>query len=282
MRNLLSLIRFPNLLIMVLSQSLVQACLLFPDLPLLEALHFKFWLLTLSTAFIGAAGYVINDYYDIKIDTINKPDKIIVGRELSRRKAMFGHLALSAVGVVIGFLLSLKVGLVNLGAVLLLWGYSADLKKRPLSGNITIAFLAASMVLVVAVLAREDNLGVWAYAAFAFVSTLIREIIKDLEDMKGDAVHGCRTLPIVAGIQQTRIVLYALLILFYTLVLAASFYRQNDTFFGVYLGLAVLAPGLMIGVQLRRSDRKRHFARLSLLCKFMMLAGTISMLFFRF
>jgi len=267
---------------MVLSQILVQACLLYPEVPVSEALHLKFWLLTLATIFIGAAGYIINDYYDIKIDAINKPDKIIIGKDLTRRKAMLGHLFLSAAGVIIGALLSLKVGLVNLGAVLLLWGYSADLKKRPLSGNLTIAFLAASMVLVVAVLAKFDNLGVWAYAAFAFVSTLIREIIKDLEDMKGDAAHGCRTLPIVLGIQKSRVILYALLIFFYALVLAAGFYRQNDTIFGIYLGLAVLAPGLMIGAQLRRSDRKRHFARLSLLCKFMMLTGTLSMLFFRF
>ena len=281
MRNLLSLIRFPNLLIMVLSQVLVQACLLFAELPLSEALHLKFWLLTFSTGLIGAAGYIINDYYDIKIDAINKPDKIIVGKDLTRRKAMLGHLFLSAAGVIIGALLSLKVGLINLGAVLLLWGYSADLKKRPLSGNLTIAFLAASMVLVVAALANKLNLGVWAYASFAFVSTLIREIIKDLEDMKGDAAHGCRTLPIVAGIKKTRIVLYFFLAFFYALVLAASFYRQNDTIFGIYLGLTVLAPGLMIGLQLRRSDRKRHFARLSLLCKYMMLTGTLSMLFFR-
>ena len=281
MRNLLTLIRFPNLLIIVLTQVLVQACLLFPELPVFEALHYRFWLLTLSTVFIAAAGYIINDYYDIKIDAINKPDRIIIGKDLSRRKAMLGHLFLSGLGVGIGLLLSLKVGLVNAGAVMLLWGYSADLKKRPFWGNLTIAFLAATMVLVVSVLADLDNLGVWAYAAFAFVSTLIREIIKDLEDMKGDAMHDCKTLPIVLGVAKTRPIVYAFLILFYALVLAATFYRQNDTFFGVYLGLAVLAPGLSIGWRLRRADRKRHFAGLSAFCKFMMLTGTLSMLFFR-
>ncbi len=282
MRNLLTLIRYPNLLIMVLSQVLVQACLLFPKEPLFEALHARFWLLTLSTAIIGAAGYIINDYYDIKIDAINKPGRIIIGRDLTRRKAMLGHLFLSGLGVLIGFLLSLKVGLVNFGAVMLLWGYSADLKKRPFWGNLTIGFLAATMILVVSVLAEQDNLGVWAYAAFAFVSTLVREIIKDLEDKKGDAAHDCRTLPIVLGIPRTRPVVYAFLILFYALVLAAAFYRQNDTLFGVYLGLAVLAPGLLIGWKLRRADRPRHFAGISSLCKVMMLTGTLSMLFFRF
>lgn len=282
MRNLITLIRFPNLLIMVLSQVLVQACLLFPDTPVAEALHGRFWLLTLSTALIGAAGYIINDYYDIKIDAINKPDRIIIGRDLTRRKAILGHLFLSGAGVAIGLLLSLKVGLVNLGAVLLLWGYSADLKRLPFWGNLTIGFLAASMILVVSVLADQDNLGVWAYAAFAFVSTLIREVIKDLEDMKGDAAHDCRTLPIVLGIAKTRPIVYAFLVLFFALVLASAFYRQNDTLFGIYLGLAVLGPGLLIGWRLRRADRSRHFAALSALCKIMMLTGTLSMLFFRF
>ena len=282
MRNFLTLIRFPNLLMMVLSQVLVQSCLLFAELPLQEALPGRFWLLTFSTALIGAAGYIINDYHDLKIDAINKPNRIVIGKDLTRRKAMLAHLLLSALGVGIGLLLSLKVGLVNFISVMLLWGYSADLKRRPFSGNLVIAILAAAMVLVLAVLNNTGNLGIFAYAAFAFVSTLIREIIKDMEDMKGDAAHDCRTLPIVLGIRKTKPVLYALFILFFTLVLAASFYRRNDTFFGVYLGLTVLAPGLAIVWRLQRADRKRHFAYLSLLCKFMMLAGMLSMLFFRF
>ena len=203
-----------NLLIIVLTQILVQACLLFPEMHLFEALHGRFWLLTLSTVLIAAAGYIINDYYDIKIDAINKPDRIIIGKDLTRRKAMLGHLFLSGAGVILGGLLSIKVGLVNFGAVMLLWGYSADLKKRPFSGNLTIAFLGATMVLVVSVLAEIDNLGVWAYAAFAFVSTLAREIIKDLEDMKGDAAHDCRTLPIVLGIPKTRYGVFTCLIMF--------------------------------------------------------------------
>jgi len=99
--------------------------------------------------------------------------------------------------------------------------------------------------------------------------------------MKGDAAHDCRTLPIVLGIPKTRPVVYTFLILFCLLILAATFYRQNDTLFGVYLGLAVLAPALMIAWRLRRADRRRHFAALSALCKVMMLTGTLSMLFFR-
>jgi 4-hydroxybenzoate polyprenyltransferase len=265
----------------VLSQVLVQTCLLFPDVPLFEALSGKFWLMVLSTVLVAAAGYIINDYYDIKIDAINKPDKVVIGKDLTRRKAMLAHLLLSFLGVGLGFLLNWKVAAVNFGAVMLLWGYSADLKRRVLSGNLTIALLAATMVLVVAVAAQTDNLGIWAYAAFAFVATLIREILKDAEDMKGDAMHDCRTLPIVLGVRGIKPILAGLLILFCGLILAATFYRQNDTLFGVYLGMAVLGPALLIGLQLRHADRKIHFARLSYWCKLVMLTGMLSMLFFR-
>jgi 4-hydroxybenzoate polyprenyltransferase len=280
-RQYLTLVRFPNLLMVMLSQVLVQTCLLFPELPLPEALSGRFWLVVLSTVLVAAAGYIINDYYDVKIDAINKPHKIVIGKILTRRKAMLAHLFLSAAGVGLGAFLSLKVGLVNLVAVLLLWGYSADLKRRLLSGNLTIAFLAATMVLAVAVAFETYNLGVWAYVAFAFVSTLIREIIKDAEDLKGDAAHDCRTLPIVLGIPRIKPILYGLLVLFYALILGAAFYRQNNTLFGVYLGLAVLGPALLIGVMLHRADRRRHFARLSYWCKLVMFTGMLSMFFFR-
>ena len=90
MRNLLTLIRFPNLLIIVLTQILVQACLLFSGGRLMEVLPGKFWLLTLSTVLIAAAGYIINDYYDIKIDAINKPDRIIIGKDL-KIMCLFGN-----------------------------------------------------------------------------------------------------------------------------------------------------------------------------------------------
>lgn len=282
MQNFLRLIRFPNLLIMVFGQVLVQTCLIFPEKAFNEALSARFWLLTFSTVLIAAGGYIINDYYDIKIDAINKPDKIVVGRNLNRRKAMLVHIILSVAGVLLGAWLSLKVGLVNLGVVLLLWGYSADLKRRLLSGNITIAFLGAVMVLVVSVFNNIDTLAVWAFAAFAFVTTLIREIMKDVEDMKGDAAHDCRTLPIVAGVPATKYVLLGLLLLFYTLVVLSVLYRRADVWFGIYLLLAVFVPGVYAGILLKSADKKSDFAKLSGWFKLIMFTGMLSMLFFRF
>ena len=278
MKAILNLIRFPNLLLVVLSQALVQACLLASDISWSKLLDPAFLALTFSTACIAAAGYIINDYYDVKIDAINKPDKMVVGKFIRRRRAMFAHLVLSFIGVAIGLWLSVPVGLINFGAVMLLWGYSAHLKKMMLVGNITIALLSASMLLVVAVQAGILNKITLGYAGFAFLISLIREIIKDMEDVKGDASFDCRTLPIVAGLRHTKLVLYPLAGIFMALIVAAIVYPSTSIYFDGYMVVAVILPTILLVIKLARADRKRDFTYLSNLNKGIMLAGILSML----
>lgn len=278
MKAFLSLIRFPNLLLIILSQALVQACLLAKGINWGLVLTSEFLLLTLSTVCIAAAGYIINDYYDVKIDAINRPDRMLVGKEIRRRRAMFAHLILSAVGVAIGFRLLLPVGLINLGAVLLLWGYSARLKKMLLVGNVSIAILSASMLLVVAVYADKVNMITLGYAAFAFLISLIREIIKDMEDVKGDASFDCRTLPIVAGLRMTKFVLYPLIALFQVFLLVVILHPRSEAVFDSYMVLLVLLPSVWLVIKLATADRKRDFTFLSNLNKLIMLTGILSML----
>nr|WP_255531340.1 geranylgeranylglycerol-phosphate geranylgeranyltransferase [Pontibacter sp. 172403-2] len=274
----LSLIRFPNLVLIVLSQALVQACLLVAGVNWGMVARPGFAALTLSTVLIAAAGYIINDYYDVKIDAINKPERMLVGKAIRRRRAMFAHLVLSTAGVVIGLALAIPVGLINMGAVLLLWGYSARLKKMLLVGNVVIALLSASMLLVVAVYDDALNKITLGYALFAFLISLIREIIKDMEDMKGDASFDCRTLPIVAGIRNTKLVLYPLVALFLAFLLVVVFHRRTALLFDSYMLLLVLLPSIWLVIKLARSDRRRDFAYLSNLNKFIMLTGILSML----
>jgi 4-hydroxybenzoate polyprenyltransferase len=282
LKKVFNLIRLPNLVIIAFCQVLVQVCLLQPQVPLLAVLqNQRFYLLLLATFCVAAAGYIINDYYDIKIDAINKPQRLVVGKGVNRRQAMLAHLLLSSIGVIVGFTLSWAVGLINAGAVLLLWGYSAQLKKMLLLGNITIAFLSATMLLVVAVNLGTDNKAVWAYALFAFLISLVREIIKDMEDVKGDATFGCRTLPIVAGIPGSKWALYFLMAVFYATVVLAILYRHNDVFFSLYMLLLVLVPAFFFLKYIIRADRKRDFSRLSGWCKGIMLMGMLSMVFFR-
>jgi 4-hydroxybenzoate polyprenyltransferase len=282
LKEVFSLIRFPNLLIIAFCQLLVQVCLLQPNTPVLEILREeRFYLLLLATFCVTAAGYIINDYYDIKIDAINKPRRMVVGKRINRRQAMLAHLALSGIGIIVGCVLYWPVGLINLGATLLLWGYSAWLKKYMLVGNITVALLSAAMLLVLAVNFRGDNKAIWAYALFSFLISLIREIIKDMEDVKGDEAFDCRTLPIVIGIRGAKWVLYVLALAFFATVILAILYRAHDMFFGIYMLLLILLPGIVLVYFISKADRKRDFTRLSRWCKGIMLFGILSMLLLR-
>ncbi|MFT2007211.1 geranylgeranylglycerol-phosphate geranylgeranyltransferase [Pontibacter sp. 13R65] len=278
MKEFLSLIRFPNLILIILCQALVQACLLSRQINWSRLLDVGFMVLTLSTVFVAAAGYIINDYYDVKIDAINKPERLVIGKSIRRRPAMGWHFLLSTLGVLMGFYLSLPVGLINLGAVLLLWGYSAQLKRMVLIGNIAIALLGASMLLIVAVYADKLNKITIGYAVFAFIISLIREIVKDMEDVKGDASFDCRTLPIVAGLANTKLVLYPIIAIFMAFILLVVFHPTTSVYFEVYMLLLAFVPGIWFLVKLVRADRKRDFTYLSNLGKFLMLTGILSML----
>lgn len=262
---------------MALTQLLVELCLLPENAPLRQA-DGRFWLLVLGTVCIGAAGYIVNDYYDIKIDAINKPERVVVGKAITRRRAILSHIFLSGIGVLAGLAVQLEVGLINLGAVLLLWGYSDMLKRQYLVGNIVIALLAAAMLLVVAV--PDDNVSraVWAYACFAFLISLIREILKDMEDVKGDASFDCRTLPIVSGIAGAKMVLYGILAAFYAFTVIVILHPSTPLRFDLYMLALVLLPALLLLIRLIRADRKRDFTYLSNLGKFIMLTGILSML----
>ncbi|MDJ1466439.1 geranylgeranylglycerol-phosphate geranylgeranyltransferase [Cytophagaceae bacterium DM2B3-1] len=278
LRALLRLIRFPNLMIVALTQYLVRVCLVGPkgewwnhlmDVHLLG--------LAFSTLCIAAAGYIINDYYDIKIDTINKPRRVVVGRIMSRRQAIFAHSFLNFLGIGIGTLIGLRIGLVNFIAAFLLWLYSNQLKRLPFIGNFIVALLTAATLWVVVLYNPQNRLYVYTYSVFAFFITLIREIIKDMEDVRGDATFGCRTLPIVWGIRRTKLFLYFLILTFLiTLYSFAPFLPDRLIW---YFSLFILLPMLWFVWQLVRADTRSDFGYLSQICKLISVVGVVSMVF---
>jgi len=224
----LRLTRFPNLIIIGFSQYFVVLFLVsYPEVGTASLLDLKLFLLSSSTVLIAAAGYVINDYYDIKIDYVNKPDKVVVGKLVKRRVVLISHMALNTVGIVIGFYLSPYVGILNVIAAFLLWIYSNRLKRLPFIGNVVIALLAGLSILIVAVYYRQNFNIVFIYALFAFSINLAREVIKDMEDIRGDMRFGSRTLPIIWGLRKTKMLLYALIVLFVMLLLFLSARLDN-------------------------------------------------------
>lgn len=274
----LRLIRVQNLLIVVLTQLMARLFLVGPrdtSVQLLLADR-AFWLLSLSTVCIAAAGYIINDYFDVKIDLINKPDRVIIGRYLKRRVAMGIHQILSVIGCLIGLYLSKWIFLMDGLAVLLLWFYSAQYKRQPLVGNVVISLLTAMSLLVLAVYYRQNVDMLLIYALFSFGITLIREIIKDMQDIRGDARFGCRTLPIVWGLRRTKYLLYGLIGTFVgSLFFIADALHNNRL--TLLFALLLLPIGWLV-YRLAVADTRRSFGYLSNLCKLIILLGILSMI----
>ncbi len=269
------LVRWPNLLLLALTQYLVRLSLISPEEPwttgLLEGSLFR---IALSTACIAAAGYIINDYYDIKIDLINKPSRVVIGRYIKRRWALGINFALNGLGILLGLTVSLRVAALNAAAVFFLWLYSNHLKRQPFWGNLMVSLLTALALVVLAVQYRRHVEEVYLYALFSFCLSLVREIIKDMEDVRGDATFGCQTLPILWGMRRTKTLLYIILVSFF-LILAGSLRVLPPSM--IYL-FAFLAPPMgYLVYRLVRADTRRDFAFLSQYCKVVMLLGVLTM-----
>ena len=269
--SFLRLTRAWNLLIIVFAQYFTAFFLaetdVFRDLPL--------FLLSLSTVLIAAGGNVINDYYDVKIDYINNPDRVVVGKTIHRRFAIMLHVVLSVLGVFVGLFVSWKLAVVNVISVSVLWFYSNMLKRLPFIGNFTVALLTGASVAILIFLYDANTILILIYALFSFFMTLVREIIKDMEDLKGDNTYGCKTLPIVWGIRKTKITLYLLIAIFLiTVIIINQLYVKLDM---IYFVMLLFVPLAWLTTQLIRADTKKDYGWLSSFCKVIMLLGILSM-----
>lgn len=315
------LIRFPNLLIIALTQYAVRFGLMFPLLSgsgfQLAMSEVNFFLLVLATVMVAAGGYIINDYFDTKIDRVNKPKRVIVGKLIKRRVAMGAHIVISTIAIIIAVYVAwyinyLWLSLIQIGSVMALWYYSINFKRRILVGNIIIALLTALVPIsaglyeflelknhlfeelqgfielnavenpIYASVFFKDvlsNIGLWigGYALFAFLLTMVREIIKDIEDYDGDQEEGCKTLPIVAGkatANNTTIVISILTFLLLVFVQYSQLMSSEIISF-LYFSVFLQLPLLMLIVKLLIAKKKNEYAWASRLTKLIMLFGIL-------
>ena len=304
MYSYLKLVRYQNLIFIAFIQFVMRQVVL---IPILQTFGFDatmdtsmLFLLITSTVLIAAGGYVLNDYFDVKIDAINRPDKQLVGVVLSRHTAMALHQVLTALGVVCGLLLSYFARSFTLAFIFivipgLLWFYSASYKRQFLIGNLVIAFISAITILVVGIaqlsfLQKEfgslifetpipSHFYGWigGFALFSFLFTLMREILKDIEDEKGDREMECRTLPIKWGINKTKSFLYGLIALTVILLFLSNnyFIHFNGNLTTRYIIFGLVIPLAVLCYLIFMARSKSDFHQASTLSKVIMLVGVM-------
>lgn len=267
-----------NLVIVGFAQFMTALCLVESSrqgLPVVQDPNL--YLLIFSTLLLMAAGYVINDYYDVKIDYINKPREVIIGKGMKRRVALLLHTTLNLAGIGIAAMISPRIAVMHFIASFLLWLYSNSLKRLPLWGNLVVALLTGGSIWIVGYYYQKAELIVLTYALFAFFLNLIHAIIKDIEDRQGDRKHGVRSIPIVFGFRNTKRALFLIAFIFIAVIIIVTIKINNPLLFYYFGGLGIFF--LYYLYKIYRADRKAHFSQLSLWSKILMLVGILSMLF---
>ncbi len=299
MKHLLNLIRWKNLLLLIIAQVLIKYGLFnsFHAETLLTTLQFS--MLIMATICIAAAGNVINDIYDVETDTINKPNKVIVGKHVSEKFAFNLFIALNVVGVALGFYLSNTIGRSGFAVLFvivsaLLYMYSTYFKYLFFIGNLVVSSLISLSILIVGLFELVPTMNslnqvvhkgilqiLLIYAVFAFVLNIIREIIKDIEDINGDHKAEMKTLPIVIGRERATMIAFtiSLLPIFGLIyIIVQSFYKYQLAL--IYLLIFLLGPLIYITIKLFSAERKIEYQHISAMLKIVMLFGVLSLLLY--
>jgi 4-hydroxybenzoate polyprenyltransferase len=337
----IKLIRFPNLIIIVLTQYAIRFGVVSPIIYNfsggqdimgvgLKMTEIDFFLLSLSTVMIAAAGYIINDYFDVKVDRVNRPHKIIVGKFIKRRIAMAAHIVINTIAILIGAYLAYQLDNWNLVLIQILsagalWYYSTVFKKQVLVGNLLVALLAALVPFVAGLYelilqhAGSDNTvntllfrleeytpfedveylliqvlshtmyWVVGISIFAFISTIVREIIKDIEDYEGDKKYLCNTLPVVYGKTKAKLVAQGISLVMIIMIGYFQYLQMSENPGGeaaelakaqtralitvMYILFAVQIPLGYVVYQLKLANLKADYQQLSTTMKFIMITG---------
>lgn len=286
------LIRFKNLLIIIGSQFLIKFILIPKFITISNLSLFQFFLLVLSTVTIASAGYIINDISDYKTDLINKKARVVIEHQISKKVAFKWYYFLNFVGVISGGFISVILdrpilSIYFIVSVSLLYAYSKRLKSTILIGNILVAVLTGGSVLIVGLFDisnynSEVFQTILTYSFFAFGINLIREIVKDIEDVNGDSKVKLKTLPIVFGRKRANKMVFFLSSIFaIAVVILLVFIESNEYILKIYILIGVLLPMLYFISKLQTAKSKNDYSRLSIILKRIMLLGMLTVFFIK-
>lgn len=274
----LLLVRYPNLIIIIITQMLVFACIF--ENPILNV--FYCFIVAIATALMAAAGNVINDIYDIEADKINKPYQLIIDKSISKGNAIRFYHILNFISLALTYWVCFQYdnywpsGLAWF-IIITLYFYSSSFKKVALIGNLVVAILSASSIIMIALFEKEMNAFVIFYFSFACLISWIRELIKDMEDVEGDKEIDANTFPIKYGMKRSKGLIYGLILTSFLSLL--YFVPQIENIYYSSLISAVVVIGLFIvGIKTKNATLSAHFHKISSLLKLIMIVGILTML----
>lgn len=307
MTHYFRLVRPINLAVLTLTMLLFRYCII--DVEIYEFFDFKpymsdvsFFILLFTTVVVAAGGYVINDIYDVDTDQINRPDKMIIDTQIESADAFKFYTVLSVLGIIGSIALmittrEIKVSMLPIFVLVVLYLYASTIKRLFLLGNVVIAMCAALPITILsfyelrinpldtaAVILFTQGIGLAAllYSIFAFLTTLIREIIKDVQDIEGDDIAGIKTFPVLSGIGPAKVLIFLLQIITLVPLLLIAYYflvfNLSRQFYGVILML-VLPLLIQIGLVIWAKTSKQ-FKWSSLAGKIHMVLGILTLLYF--
>jgi len=298
---ILNLIRWQNLILIIIAQVLIKYALFesFDVATTLDSLEFLF--LVTITLCLAAAGNIINDIYDIETDSINKPNKVIIGKHISEKLAYNLFFTLNIIGIGLGFYLSHSVGKSSFFSIfviisLALYVYASYLKGTVLFGNLLISFLVGMSIIIVGIfdllpaIIPQNRVTqitffkiVIDYAVFAFLINLVREIIKDIQDVDGDYKAGMNTLPIVLGRERANKIAFivSMIPIGAVIYFMVTYLYKQQIAIGYFL-VFVIAPLIYVTIKIFGAEHQKHYQHISIVYKVVMLLGIFSLLLYPF
>ncbi|WP_298393889.1 geranylgeranylglycerol-phosphate geranylgeranyltransferase [Flavobacterium sp.] len=270
--SMFSVVRGYNIPIIALAQYLSAIFIMAPEKrALMVLLDFNLFIIVLASTLTIASGYIINNFYDSKKDLINRPNKSKIDRLVSQRTKLQVYFTVNFVVVLLALLVSFRAVLFFSAYIFLIWFYSHKLKKYPIIGNLTAAFLAVLPFFAILLYYKNLYPQIFAHASFLCLLILIREMIKDLENIKGDIANNYRTIPVKFGEEFTKKVITALTILtVFPVYLLVETYDVGYMDIYFYVSLIIL---IFFIVLLWKSESKIQYLQLHNILKFLIVAG---------
>ena len=272
-----SVVRGYNIGLIVLAQYLTSVFILAHETPMLKVfLDPSLFVLVLATVGAIASGYIINNFYDQEKDLINRPQKSILDHMVSQKTKLSLYFVINILALLFSSLISLRAGLFFAGYMFFIWLYSHKIKKQPVLGNLTSALLSITPFFAILLYFKNYNLLIFVFGFYLFLILAIRELVKDLENIKGDLTLNYKTVPVVYGEKATKLMMSILIALNCLVSVLLVFYFELRLMHSFFIGATVYL--ILLLFMIWNAQRQQDYNRIHNFLKLLILAGVFSIL----